>query len=188
MRQVFSRLKVFLTIDDQAKASFLTQPKGHIEISNLYYQVPGGQKAFIVNINMDIQPGEIIALIGPSGAGKSTLARLMLGLWEPSNGYVKLDESQVDKCDHAELGRYVGYCPQTISLLTGTVRDNISRMQEASDEAVVQAAQLAGVHDLIQSLPGGYNTPVSQYGLSGGQQQRIALARAVSVILFCCFR
>ena len=179
-RQAYGRIKQFLMIEDKAKVSFLSPPKGNVEIANLFYQVPGGQKPFIVNVNMKINQGDVVALIGPSGAGKSTLARLMMGLWTPSNGYVKLDESQVDRCDNADLGQYIGYCPQTICLLMGTVRDNIARMQDdASDESVVEAAKLAGVHEMIQSLPGGYNTPVSQFGLSGGQQQRIALARAV---------
>ncbi len=177
-RQAFSRLKIFLTIQDKPKNTFLTPPKGEIEITNLYYQLEGAPKPFIANLNMHIQPGDVVALIGPSGAGKSTLARLMMGLWAPTSGFVKLDGAQVDLCDNAALGPHVGYCPQTISLLMGSVRDNIARMQDASDEQVIKAAKLAGVHEMIQSLPAGYNTPVTPYGLSGGQQQRIVLARA----------
>ncbi len=120
-------------------------------------------------------------MIGTSGAGKSTLARAITGLWRPAGGKIRLDGAALDQYDPDVLGAHVGYLPQSVHLFDGTIKDNIARMRaDASDDMIYHAASLADVHNMIASLPHGYETRVAADGapLSGGQKQRIALARA----------
>ncbi|HVN30007.1 MAG TPA: ATP-binding cassette domain-containing protein, partial [Candidatus Binataceae bacterium] len=121
-------------------------------------------------------------IIGPSGSGKSSLARLLVGVWQPVRGKVRLDGAALDQWATDVLGQHIGYLPQDVELLAGTVAQNIARFEtEADTEAVIAAAKAVGVHDLIVRLPNGYDTPIGEQGsaLSAGQAQRIALARAV---------
>jgi PrtD family type I secretion system ABC transporter len=163
-------------------ATALPRPSGRLSVESVNFAPPAVQKLLLANINFRIEPGEMLGVIGPSGAGKSTLARLLVGIWKPINGSVRLDGADVFTWDRADFGKYVGYLPQDTELFAGTVRDNIARFREGvTDEEVVQAATMAGVHDLILRMPKGYETDVGEGGmvLSAGQRQRVGLARSM---------
>ncbi|MFC4172942.1 type I secretion system permease/ATPase [Microvirga sp. GCM10011540] len=157
------------------------RPKGALSVEALTFVPRGGQRALLQNVTFALTPGETLGIIGPSAAGKSTLARLLVGVLRPNAGKVRLDGIDVSMWDPTDLGPHIGYVPQDVELLTGTVRENIARFSEATDAEVIAAAQAANAHDLIARLPQGYDTDVGENGvlLSGGQRQRIALARAL---------
>jgi PrtD family type I secretion system ABC transporter len=181
-KQAYTRLQDHFAVDTRRSAGIqLPEPTGAIEIKGLFYRTGAETDAILANINFAIEPGEQVALIGPSGAGKSTLARLIMGVLAPTVGHVRLDGADTFTWDRYDFGRYVGYLPQDVELFTGTMKENIARLGEVDDEAVIKAAQLAGVHDVILRLPQGYDSQFSQsgYSLSGGQRQRVALARAL---------
>ena len=124
----------------------------------------------------------MLAVIGPSASGKSSLTRALVGLWPALGGSIKLDGIDLGRWDSEALGQHIGYLPQDMELFSGTVRENIGRFRaDALDEEVVAAANAAHAHELVMSLPNGYNTELGAFGthLSGGQRQRIALARAL---------
>lgn len=159
----------------------LPRPEGHLAVDQLVYVPPGQDRPVLKGLSFSLEPGEVLGVIGPSAAGKSTLARLLVGIAAPSAGGVYLDGHSVFQWERESFGAHVGYLPQSVSLLNGTVRENIARMGEADANAVIAAARKAGVHEMIGRLPFGYETPVGENGLSlsGGQRQRIALARAL---------
>ncbi|MBT6313617.1 MAG: ATP-binding cassette domain-containing protein, partial [Alphaproteobacteria bacterium] len=163
------------------EAMSLPKPSGHISIEGVAFVPPGAQEPILRGVTCEILPGDTVGLIGPSASGKTTLARVMVGSWRPTAGHARLDGADVFVWDAADRGRYIGYMPQDVELFDGPVRENIARMGEPDGDAVVAAAQLAGVHDLILHLPDGYETFIGDGGakLSGGQRQRIALARAL---------
>jgi ATP-binding cassette, subfamily C, bacterial exporter for protease/lipase len=159
----------------------LPKPTGRLSVEGLFYSLPGQQRPILRNIDFRVQPGTVVAVVGPSASGKSTLCKLLVGSWNPSSGNVRLDGADISHLDRDQVGRYVGYMPQSVELFGGTVRDNIARLSDASDEEVVSAAQTAGCHEMILGIKGGYDSDIGEAGsyLSGGQRQRIALARAV---------
>ena len=159
----------------------LPATEGRLIVDRLLFMPAQSTKPVIRGMSFAIEPGEVLGIIGPSAAGKSTLARLVVGLFEPSSGGIYLDGISTYLWERESFGQAVGYVPQSVSLLEGTVRENIARMAEADPRDVIEAARKAGVHEMIGRLPFGYETMVGDagYSLSGGQRQRIALARAL---------
>jgi ABC-type protease/lipase transport system fused ATPase/permease subunit len=145
------------------------------------FGVKGVERPILRGVSFDIAAGETLGVIGPSASGKSTLARLIVGVWRPASGVVRLDGADVSAWPRADLGPHVGYVPQDVELFAGTVAQNIARMGEPDAAKVVQAAQAAQVHELVLKLPKGYDSEIGDGGsaLSPGQRQRIALARAL---------
>lgn len=159
----------------------LPSPEGHLSVEQLLFGFPGATEATLRGISFTLEAGESLAVVGPSAAGKTSLIRLIVGTLRPTAGHVRLDGADVFQWRRDAFGRHVGYLPQDVELFAGTVRENIARFSEATDEAVIVAAQMAGCHEMILRLPLGYDTEIGDGGalLSGGQRQRIGLARAV---------
>jgi PrtD family type I secretion system ABC transporter len=181
-RNAYNRLTELLAIfPPRQKHMSLPPPKGHLLVSNLVVVPPGANAQVLKGLNFEVQPGEVVAVLGPSAAGKSTLARSIVGVWKPYVGHVRLDGADIHHWNKEELGPFIGYLPQDVELLDGTIAENIARFGEVDPLKVVEAAKIAGVHEMILQFPQGYDTPVGENGsaLSGGQRQRIALARAV---------
>ncbi|MFN3573350.1 MAG: type I secretion system permease/ATPase [Phenylobacterium sp.] len=181
--RAFDRLNALFNAYSIAPPSTsLPRPLGQLSIEGVSFAPPGAERYVLQGLNFKIEPGEMLGVIGPSGAGKSTLARLMVGVWRPNAGHVRLDGGDVFSWNRTEFGRHVGYLPQDTELFAGTIRDNIARFRpDVPDEAVVEAATMANVHPLILRLPKGYETELTDggYVLSAGQRQRIGLARAL---------
>lgn len=159
----------------------LPAPIGSIKVENLHAGAPTSTKAIIRNITFQVTPGTAVGIVGPSGSGKSTLARALLGIWPALEGHVRLDGADISHWRREDLGHHLGYLPQDVELFEGSIADNIARLGELDANAVVAAAQMAGVHGLILQSPQGYDTRIGANGcgLSGGQRQRIGLARAL---------
>jgi PrtD family type I secretion system ABC transporter len=158
----------------------LPAPVGFLSAENVIVTPPGSKKPALRGVSFAVPAGLTIGVVGPSAAGKSTLARALVGVW-PAMGTIRIDGHELSHWNNEDLGQHVGYLPQDVELFAGTVAENISRFGAASEEEIIQAAQLAGMHTMIQSLPSGYNTQIGEAGhsLSGGQRQRIGLARAL---------
>ena len=181
-RQAYARLRELLELHPPRVSGLaLPRPLGRLTVETASAAAPGSQRLILRGLNFTVEPGEIVAVIGPSASGKSSLARLLVGVWPPIAGQVRLDGASVYQWDKDELGPWVGYLPQDIELFEGTVAENIARFGDVDAEKVVEAAQRADMHEQILRLPLGYDTPLGSDGsnLSGGQRQRIGLARAL---------
>ncbi|MEM9725426.1 MAG: type I secretion system permease/ATPase [Pseudomonadota bacterium] len=167
--------------DAELQRTQLPRLRGRLDVANVVYAPLGFQKPILTNVSFTAEPGDFVGVLGQSGAGKSTLARMLVGALEPTTGEVRYDGARIDLYEPDTLGEQIGYLPQDIQLVDGTVAENIARFRPGQDEAVVAAAQTAGLHELILSLPQGYDTPIGEHGraLSVGQKQRLALARAL---------
>ena len=160
----------------------LESPCRNLTVETASVAPPGVQRLVASDINFVLKPGAGLGIIGPSGSGKSSLARMLVGVWQPTRGKICLDGATYDQWVPERLGEHIGYLPQDVELLSGTVAENISRFAtDPKPEAIITAAKAAGVHDLIVSMPEGYGTSIGEQGasLSAGQAQRIALARAL---------
>ncbi len=159
----------------------LPAPKGELTVESLVAAAPGQTQAILRGLQFGVPAGQVLAVVGPSASGKTSLAKLLLGIWQPQAGKVRLDGVDVHAWDKAELGPHLGYLPQGVELLDGTLAENIARFGDVDMPRIEQAAALVGLHEFISALPKGYETPVGRDGglLSGGQRQRVALARAL---------
>ena len=181
-RAAFRRLAELLAAADAEPARMaLPAPSGKLLAQGLVFRAPNSERMILAGVSLQLDAGEALAIIGPSAAGKSTLVRLLTGVWKPSAGTVRLDQADLTQWPREDLGPHIGYVPQDVELFPGTVAENIARLGTVDSAAVVRAAQRAHVHELILSLPEGYDTLVDPAGalLSPGQRQRVALARAL---------
>ncbi|WP_431323347.1 type I secretion system permease/ATPase [Rhizobium sp. YTU87027] len=180
-RDAYARIdKLLAAVPTERPGLLLPRPDGTLSVENVVFAA-SAQKPVLKGVSFRLQAGEALGVIGPSGAGKSTLARLLMGVATPSAGAVRLDGANIAQWPKSRLGRYLGYMPQDIELFPDTIAANICRFETGEDHLVVEAAKIAGVHELILQLPQGYDTRIGAGGamLSGGTRQRIGLARAV---------
>jgi PrtD family type I secretion system ABC transporter len=180
-RAAWRRLdELFKSKNEEQSTTALPVPAGRISVERVVFGVKGHDRPIIRGVSFSIDAGEALGIIGPSASGKSTLARLIVGVWRPSAGNVRLDGADVSTWPREHLGRHIGYLPQDVELFPGTVTQNIARLGEADSARVIRAAQRAHVHELILRLPNGYDTEIGErLALSPGQRQRITLARAL---------
>jgi len=172
-------LKLFPT---QAEPMALEAPSKSLTVDVASVTPPGVQKLVTTDINFSLKAGSGLGIIGPSGSGKSSLARMLVGVWQPARGKIRLDGATYEQWAPEALGQHIGYLPQDVELLSGSIAENIARFSNnPTSEAIIAAAKAAGVHELIVSMPDGYGTQIGEQGtsLSAGQAQRIALARAL---------
>jgi len=181
-RLAYERLNALLLSDDKRSTHMqLPAVMGSLAVSKAASVPPGSNKAVLFDIDFQMQPGQVVAIVGPSAAGKTCLARMLIGVWRPARGSVRLDGVEISEWDHDEFGPQIGYVPQEIEFFEGTVAENIARLGEIVPEKVVQAAKLIGMHETILTFPKGYDTELGETGfaLSGGQRQRLAICRAM---------
>jgi ATP-binding cassette subfamily C protein LapB len=183
-RQALKRLdQVFALEEDRTERSIrLDRPEGRLTFEGVSFGYEPGRPPVIDNLSMEVKPPGMLGVVGRNGCGKTTLLKMMQGLYSPTSGRVLLDGGDTAQFSRSDLATWIGYVPQECFLFAGTIRDNIAITNpDASDEDVVRAAKLAGVHDYVIDLPDGYATEIGEAGsrLSGGQRQRIAIARAL---------
>ncbi len=182
-RQGWSRLNQMLNLMPAQTAPMALQgPIRTLSVENAAVMAPGTQKVVAQEVQFALEHGNGLGIIGPSGSGKSSVARMLVGVWTPARGKVRLDSAALDQWSSEALGQHIGYLPQDVELLAGSVAQNISRFEPKPEpDAIIAAAKAAGVHELITGLSEGYETQIGEQGtaLSAGQAQRIALARAL---------
>lgn len=175
----YKRLQQLMNVPPSPPAMDLPEPQGELSAEGLHFSA--GDRHIIKGISFRMPAGQSLAIIGPSAAGKSTLCKLLLNIWTPNLGKVRIDRADIATWDSEKLGPFIGYLPQDVELFSGSVAENIARLGDVESEKVIRAARLAGVHQMILGLPKGYDTQIGEHGaaLSGGQRQRIGLARAL---------
>ena len=180
--RVFELMAIQPRVQEEPGAIALPQVKGEIEYRHVAFAYPQSSDWILKNLNFRVEPGEMLALVGASGAGKSTLVNLLPRFYDPQQGQILIDGTDIRQVTLNSLRRQIGIVPQETILFSGTIAENIAFGQpETSLEAVEAAAKVANAHQFISQLPQGYYTYVGERGmnLSGGQRQRIAIARAV---------
>jgi ATP-binding cassette subfamily C protein PrsD len=182
-RQAWDRIHRFLAaVPDRSRETMLPLPRGTLSVRQLAAAPAGAMSPIISGIGFELVAGDGMGILGLSGAGKSSLARTLCGVWTPAAGEIRLDGALLQHYDQRQIGSMIGYLPQRADLFEGTVAENIARFSpDPASEDVIAAARLANAHELISSLPDGYDTQVGQGGdnLSAGQRQRVGLARAL---------
>jgi len=181
-RSAYNRIMgLFSILPAETEKLPLPAPEGHLSVENIIAVPPGAKDPVLRGISFVLRPGEVLGVLGPSAAGKSSLARVLVGVWLTAHGKVRIDGAELSHWDPEKLGRHIGYLPQDVELFSGSIAENIARFNELDEVKIITAARMAGVHDMVQALPGGYNTQIGEGGfaLSGGQRQRVGLARAL---------
>jgi len=181
-RSAYERLlELSKEFERQVPRLTMPRPEGRLVAESVSYRARGSEAVILSGIALSLAPGEALAVIGPSAAGKSSLARLLTGVWAATTGSVRLDGADLAYWPREDLGPWIGYVPQDVELFDGSVADNIARLGKVESEAVIAAAKRANAHEMILTLPQGYDTQIGEQGarLSPGQRQRVALARAL---------
>jgi ATP-binding cassette subfamily C protein len=181
-RSAYERmLALFQAVPEEGQRMPLPAPEGNLSVDQIVAVPPGGREPVLRGVSFSLKPGEILGVLGPSAAGKSSLARVLVGVWTAVNGKVRVDGAELTHWAPERLGQHIGYLPQDVELFSGTIAENIARFGVLDEEKIIAAARMTGVHDMVHSLPAGYNTQIGEGGmpLSGGQRQRIGLARAL---------
>lgn len=181
-RQGYRRLEAALQAAPTTPGVVLPRPKATLTVEGLAVAAPGANQVLLRDVQFSLRAGDALGVIGPSGSGKSTLARALVGASPAQRGAVRLDGSTLDQWTRTDSGRFIGYLPQDVELFAGTVGQNIARFHpDARSEAILRAAEAAGLDPFVRGLPNGFDTPVGERGgrLSAGQRQRVALARAL---------
>ena len=181
-RQGYQRLETLLEeFPPRQDRHTADECRGQLTLRRVVASAPGRKSPILEGLDAEFKAGEVVAILGPSGAGKSTLARCLVGVWPGMQGEVLLDGEPMARWSREALGPHIGYLPQEVELLDGTIAENIARFGEVDSERVIEAARRTGIHDMVLRFPKGYDTPMGEAGqlLSGGQRQRIGLARAI---------
>ena len=182
-RAAYDRLDVFFKMvkDGPPLLMELPPPTGQLSLEHVTFGIRATSKVLIKDVSFTLAAGEFLGIVGPSASGKSTLARLMVNVWKPLQGTIRMDGSNTSDWPSDRLGRHIGYLPQDIELFSGTIAENIARLDDPDPDKVIAATTLAGMHEIVLRMPNGYDTQIGEGGmiLSGGQRQRLGLARAV---------
>lgn len=182
-RQAFRRLRdTMVALAGMTKPLDLPAPTSSLKVDKVTVAAPASGRVLLTEVAFELKAGQGLGVIGPSGGGKTTLVRALTGIWPALRGAIRLDDADLTQWDEEKIGQYVGYLPQDVALLDGTIVENITRLAPQRDaRAIVAATKAAGVHEMIVRLPDGYDTQLGPMGtaLSAGQRQRIGLARAL---------
>ena len=181
-RSAYERLaKLFPTIFEDTQRQQLPPPLGRIQVERAFLAGSDKDHPILRQIDFDLPAGKSLGVLGPSGSGKSSLAKLIVGVWPPTSGHVRIDGAEISHWDEDQLGAHIGYLPQDVELFPGSIAENIGRFDTSKGDAILQAAQAAHAYELILRLPEGFDTRLGEGGiqLSAGQAQRIGLARAL---------
>src|SRR5690606_7699344 len=182
-RSAWRRLKeTAVALSKTPEPMELPAPSRNLKVEKLTVAAPASGRVLLTDAEFQLEAGQALGVIGPSGGGKTTLVRAITGIWPALRGSVRLDDAELTQWHDDVLGQHIGYLPQEVALLDGTIEENICRFDPAVDpRAIVEAARAAGVHEMIVRMPDGYHTALGAQGaaLSAGQRQRIGLARAL---------